>query len=217
MRTGGMFLDVWHIWFTGLYLFHGGVMRGLNSVVVGCLALVSGTAVAQPIISAAMTCDNAFTAYISTDPNTQGTAFLSGSNWAATFNGSTALNSGAGTYYLHIFAEDFGLPAAFIGGFSLDSTDAIFANGTQTLLTNTVDWQCNTTGWGTAFQTPTDLGVNGVGPWGFRTGIDQAAHWIWDASNAGTAYFTTSIRVIPAPGAGLAMIGGLVVVARRRR
>ncbi len=192
-------------------------MRVLNFVVVGCVALAAGTACAQPIISAAMTCDNAFTAYISTDPNTQGTAFLSGNSWGSTYNGSASLDSGAGTYYLHVFAQDFGLPAAMIGSFSLDSTDATFANGTQTLLTNTTDWQCNTTGWGTAFHAPVDLGVNGVGPWGFKTGIDQNAHWIWDESNAGTVYFTTSIRVIPAPGAGLAMIGGLALVARRRR
>lgn len=192
-------------------------MRVLSSIVAGSMTVVGGAAIAQPILSAAMTCDNAFTAYISTDPNTQGIAFLSGNNWGATFSGNMALDSGAGTYYLHIVGVDGGLPAALLGSFSLSSTDAIFANGTQTLLTNTTDWQCNTTGWGTAFHAPVDHGGNGVGPWGFRTGIDQGAHWIWDESNASTVYFTTSIRVIPAPGAGLAMIGGLVIAGRRRR
>ena len=192
-------------------------MRSLNSLVVGSVVVLSAGAVAQPIISASMTCDNAFTAYISTDPNTQGIAFLSGNNWGATFNGTAALDSGGGTYYLHIVGVDGGLPAAMIGSFSLSSTDAAFGNGTQFLTTNTTDWLCNTTGWGTPFHAPVDHGGNGVGPWGFHAGIDQGAHWIWDESNASTVFFTTAIRVVPAPGVGLVMVSGLVLAGRRRR
>ena len=45
---------------------------------------------------------------------------------------------------------------------TLDSTDAEFVNGTQTLLTNTTDWNTSSVGWGTDYVVPADLGPNGT-------------------------------------------------------
>ncbi len=192
-------------------------MRVLKSMVAGCVALVAGSAIAQPILTASIAVDNVFNAYISQDQNTQGTLFLSGFNWQQTYSGSVALETG-GTYYIHIEAVDQGPPAMFIGQFSLSNTDASFINGTQGLLTNVADWQCNTTGWASAFGAPTDVGGNAGGAtWGTRPDISLDARYLWNAAGSSTTYFTTSIRVIPAPGAGLAMIGGLVIAGRRRR
>ena len=194
-------------------------MRLSRLIVLGSLTLVTGMAMAQPVLSAAMTCDNVFTAYISQDPNTQGTAFLSGANWQATINGSVNLDAGGGTYYLHIVGVDQGGPRMMIGEFHL-SGDATFANGTQTLLTNTTDWLSNSAGFGSAMATPIDFGNNaggGAAGWGTRPGISNDARFIWDASNASEVYFSAVINVVPAPGAGLAILGGLAVAARRRR
>lgn len=179
------------------------------------LLAVSSAASAQVTLNAAVTADNLFTAYISTDPTVQGDSFLSGANWPQTFQGSTALTD-AGTYYLHIVATDQGPPMMLIGSFTLDSTNATFSNGGQSLVTNTTDWTVNATGFADPGVTPLDLGPNGTGPWGNFPAMGPDAHFIWHPNLPSTAFFTTVITVVPSPATLPFTSLGLVALRRRR-
>lgn len=176
---------------------------------------LASAASAQVTLSANMTADNEFTAYISTSPTLEGTSFLSGNSWPSTFSGSTVLND-AGTYYLHVFAIDRGPPMMFIGDFTLDNVDATFQNGAQTLTTDAVNWVVSSTGFGDSTVAPADLGQNGASPWGSFALIDSSARYIWHPSSSQVAYFSTTITVVPAP-AAMTSFAALGLVALRRR
>lgn len=191
------------------------MVRNLFAGIV--LAGVACTAQASVTLSASLTADNLFEAYISTSPTLAGVNFLSGGSWSTTFNGSTLIN-GAGTYYLHIIAVDQGGPRMMIGEFSLDSIDATFANGTQSLLTNTSDWTVSDTGLGLSPVAPNSFGINSApSTWGTRPGISGDAEFIWHPDFPSTAYFSTPITIIPTPGALTAGLLGLATLARRSR
>jgi hypothetical protein len=177
--------------------------------------LAAPLASAQVTLNATMTADNLFTAYVSTSPTLEGTSFLSGANWPQTFQGSTVLTD-AGTYYLHIIATDQGAPMMLIGLFTLDSTDATFANGTQSIVTDSVDWSVSDTGLGVGVVAPIDLGANGTSPWGNFALMGPEAHFIWHPNLPATAYFSTTITVVPAP-AALVSFASLGLIAMRRR
>ena len=166
-------------------------------------------------LNASLTADNLFTAYISTDDSLAGTAFASGASWPQTFNGSFDFLD-AGTYYLHVAAVDQGLPAMFIGRFTLSGTDATFANGTQELLTNTTDWRVSSTGFNGVFGAPADLGPNGTSPWNSFPQM-TTAHFIWAPNNPGTAFFSTTITVVPTGSSAVLFSAGLLTMMRRRR
>lgn len=188
----------------------------MRSFVVSALVLAAASAAsAQVTLNATMTADNLFTASISTDPTAAGDAFLSGASWPTTFTGSTTLTA-AGTYYLHVRAEDQGAPMMFIGLFTFDNASATFQNGTQSLVTNTVDWTVSATGFGDAGVTPLDLGANGTGIWGNFPLIGPDARHIWHPDFPSVTYFTTVITVVPAPAAVVSM-GSLGLLAMRRR
>ncbi len=198
-------------------LFVQGVITMRLHASAALLLACAAAANAQVTLNAAMTADNLFTAYISTSVTLEGTSFLSGSNWQQTFGGSTVLTD-AGTYYLHVAATDQGPPMMFIGQFSLDSTNATFANGTQSLLTNATDWTVSETGFGVSITPPSDLGANGSGAWGMRPDIAPEARFLWHSNNPATAYFTTVITVVPAPAAFVPLASlGLLSIRRRRR
>lgn len=184
------------------------------------VALFSAAGLAQAglvTLNATMTVDNSFTAYVSTDDALVGTEFLSGTNWPTTYANSIDLTA-PGTYYLHVLAQDAGGREMFIGNFSLSSTDATFANGTQSLLTeaSTGAWRASTTGFGGPDVGVVDLGPNGTGPWSFFAAMG-AARFVWAPNAPDVVYFSTTITVVPAPAAaaGLAMVG--LVAGRRRR
>lgn len=173
-------------------------------------------------LSGAMTADNAFTLYLSTDDSVAGTPLLSGDSWGVTFTLAAASLAPASTYYLHVVATDFGPPASLIGNMSLSDSGFSFANGGQTLVTNTTDWTVRVSGFADTDQTPVSLGFNGVGPWGTRAGISGNAENIWSPDLCGscTRYFSTTITsAVPEPGGlpllalGLAVVGATV---RRR-
>jgi hypothetical protein len=142
--------------------------------------------------------DNGFEVYLSTDDAVQGTLFGTGNDWGISYSNSTLLSTGV-DYYLHVFGYDQGGIAGFLGQFSLASTDHIFSNGGNILLTNTTDWQGNNTGWGNTYTLMTSSGANGVGPWGSQPAISGTSQWIWagdsDAPNEtlNEAYFSTKI------------------------
>jgi hypothetical protein len=180
------------------------------------LLAVASSASAQVTLNATMTADNAFTAFISSDPTAAGTSFLSGNNWPQTFTGSVIL-PGAGTYYLNITAQDFGAPMMLIGLFTLDDASAVFQNGQQSLVTNSTDWTASSTGYADAGVTPANLGPNGTGPWGTFPAIGSDARFIWHPQSPSTAYFTTVITVVPAPAAVIPLASLALLAARRRR
>lgn len=177
--------------------------------------LTSGLANAQVTVSGFATADNAFQASISTSPTDAGTPWFSGSSWPTTFSGSTVITE-PGTYFLQVRAQDFGQPQMFIGLFTLTGSDATFANGTQELRTNTIDWVVSTEGFGVNTTAPSLIGPNGF-YWGTFASM-PGADFIWAPQYAnGVAFFTASFTVVPAPGAALAMIAGLGIVSGRRR
>jgi hypothetical protein len=200
-------------------------MKSLHPLAALILLIAStSTQAASTILSSSMTVDNKFTAYISTNDSVAGTQIGSGSNWTVTSQFSTALTPGV-TNYLHIFAEDEGGIAGFLGQFSLNDTGFTFPNGTQSQLTNTVDWKGSLTGFGSNYESSlTFLGTNGVNPWGSRSGIASTANWIWvgDAYDKNTAYFSLAITPttsnVPDGGSTVALLGlAMTAVAGARR
>jgi hypothetical protein len=158
---------------------------------------LAAAANAQIILAGSATADNLFAASVSTSATAPGTVWLSGNNWPSTFSGSTEITE-AGTYYLHVFAQDQGRPEMFIGRFTLTGQSA-FANGTQELLTNATDWVVSTSNPGVDTTAPIIIGPNGSGPWGTYSSMPGAS-FIWAPQYAnGIAYFTASFTVIPAP------------------
>jgi hypothetical protein len=184
-------------------------------------AFAVGTAAASTLadvtLSGVATVDNVFQAFVSTSPTDPGpTPWLTGNNWPTPSSGSIDITA-AGTYYLHVFAQDLGRPEMFLGRFTLSSTDGVFSNGTQTLLTNTTDWVVSNVGFGVSTTAPLALGPNGTGPWGLFVDM-PGADFIWAPEYAnGIAYFSTQFTVVPAPGAAAIVAGGLLMLGRRRR
>lgn len=188
-------------------------MRASLFAAIAGTVLAAGLASAQVNLSGWVNVDNAFTASVSTVQANTGDVFMTGQNWQVTNTGSIALTE-PGLYYLHIAAVDFGVPAMFIGTFTLDSPLASFENGTQTLNTDTVNWRVNTDGFGEAWSTPRGLGLNGSG-WANFPLVSPNANFIWYAEDSEVAYFETTIRVIPAPAAACPL--ALLAFAFRRR
>lgn len=204
----------------------------LKSAGAALIALALMPAAQATLLTGTMTADNLYTVYISTDDSIDGSAFGSNSHWPTDSTHSTTLSAGV-THYLHVFAQDTGGPQMFIGEFSLSDSLYAFANGTQSLLTNTTDWQGNATGFGNADTGITDLGGDGTGPWGWRPSIDDAARYIWTTElascpvyNNECAYFSTRIDYlgngtpsVPEPATG-ALLGIAIVsfaLTRRRK
>lgn len=111
------------------------------SLLVVALLVISCIAASATTISGTVTVDNAFYLYISTSDATLGTLVTSGNNWPAAVNfGPLSLTPGT-TYYLHVEGIDYGGPNGLLGEFTLSDNSFQFANGTQTLLTDTTNWR----------------------------------------------------------------------------
>lgn len=210
----------------------------LALAVCGLTAIALAPCAQATALSGALTADNAFFAYVSTDNSVLGTLVAQGGDWGTTFVFNNFALTPGQTYYLQIEAINFGGPGAFIGQFGLSDAGFQFANGTQTILTNTTDWQAifndgnsdpnSQQPWVTPTGSVTSLGANGVSPWGLRSGIDSNAQWIDAASNGlnvcgfCTVDFSTTITsngsATPEPST-FGLMGGLAVLlgAVRRR
>ncbi|MFZ0706449.1 MAG: PEP-CTERM sorting domain-containing protein [Candidatus Korobacteraceae bacterium] len=207
-------------------------VAGLCVVVLLVLSVASLSATT---LSGNMTADNAFFAYISTDDSVLGTLIASGNDWGTTFSFSGAALTPGVTNYLHVEAINYGLENGLIGDFHLSDSGFYFGNSTQTLLTGMANWfggynddnsQVVPQPWVPVSGGVADLGINGVGPWGFRNGIDPNAHWIWPSDNqsSGCQYCTVDFSTpiysnVPEPGTfGLIASGvlGLAGMIRKR-
>lgn len=187
-------------------------------VCFGIMTLAGAATGNATVLTFAGTADDAFNAYISTDPYTQGTLFANGTYWGNTYTGSLALTDGV-TNYLHVDAWDVGgVPSMFIGQASLSDTSFWFDNNTQFAVSDTTLWSASIVSLGGTTTSITDIGINGAGPWGSRPGIDSSAHFIWTPGDVGThRYFTLKINTVPEPASLSAVVLGGIALLRRRK
>ena len=166
------------------------------------LALAAAGSVSATVLHSKINVDNGFVAYIATSDTEAGTSFSSDHNWGASRPGTSKLEVGT-DYYLHVYAYDDGGIAGFLGQFSLTGTDHSFSNNQTTLLTDSVHWKANATGFADPYTAVSSWGLNGVSPWGTRSAVSNAATWIWsgDSNAIDAVYFSTKISVA---GAGTA-------------
>jgi hypothetical protein len=168
-------------------------MHMVNKLMVGVALAVSVAAshAHATTLSGDLTADNAFFAYISTSPSSLGTPLTSGNALGTDFNFTSPLANQ--TYYLNIEAINYGGPGGFIGSFTLTGPNFQFANGGQTLSTDTTNWSGtynNGNSDPTASQswvTPTGGVAQMTYPWTTPGVIASGALWIWpsDSSSAG--------------------------------
>lgn len=168
-----------------------------------CLAfiLLGRSSAVATILSATVTADDDYDAYIALSDSETGTLFLKNVGiWNSPESGQVELTAGV-VNYLHIVARDlFGPPSSLIGTFTLSDTDFVFPNGSQTISTNPVHWKMGRVGFGSGYEPITDIGPNGNSPWGTMAGIAANARYIWTQFTAGEHYF--SIAIIPSDATG---------------
>ena len=195
------------------------------SLAASAIVLAAAGSAQATTLSLSLTADNAFSAYLSTSDSTLGTLIGSGGDWTSTFNFSQPL---AGTpLFLHVVAANGGGPDGFIGSFSLSDASYHFSTGGEALDTDTADWKADPFGgtWAAPAGTPISEGLNGVGPWGPRAGINGTAAWIWTSPDNATVEFSTQLTgpgsgSVPEPASWAVMLLGMLgtgAVLRARR
>jgi hypothetical protein len=204
---------------------------------VGVALLGVTQQVSAATLSGSLTADNAFYAFISTNNAVLGTEVASGNSWPTVFDfGPSALTPGV-TNYLQIEAINYGGPGMFVGSFSLSGSGYQFANGQQTISTDTTNWNGifnNTNSDPFVIQPwvqPTGAVENEIGYYNWGLSLVPPAEYIWSADvpngcafdggsctvDLSTPIFATAT---PLPAAFPLFAGGLGVMgmfARRRK
>lgn len=142
------------------------------------------------------------------------------SSWGPTESFSGVALAPGQSVYLLVEAYNVSGPAMFVGNFDITGDGFTFANGTTSLLTNTLDWTVGETAFASATAQPVSLGANapGLQIWGQRASIDADAEAIWayyadwSAGRPGSAYFVTQITAVPEPSAGGMFVAGLAAL-----
>ena len=196
----------------------------------GLAAAALGVAPASATtLTGVLTADNAFQAYISSSDSTLGNLIAPGGTGTDWRNPqSFSVTFGAGTWYLHIVAENYasdsnlattpsnangGNPNAILG--QLNLAGGLFGNGSTTLLTSTDPvWRAQEVGAGSMWTTPIGAptyqfpGNNlngGANIWtgaygGAIPGISTNAAWVWaDMSSSNTGETFFSTTISAVP------------------
>jgi hypothetical protein len=201
-------------------------MKNILKTLTAAAAIVCSGAASATVLTTTLHVDNVFQAYVSTSDSVEGTFFSFGGDWPTGYVDSVELAANT-DYYLHVRGMDQGGIAGMLGQFALAGTDHRFANGQQLLFTDTVHWKGGTNGFNGNYQAVTDLGANGVGPWGHMGDTSNDARWIWvgDANANNLVYFSTKISAVQAPAdlpepGSVALLGlglaGLGLLRRRK-
>lgn len=162
------------------------------------LLMVGVASVSQATdLTANMTVDDAFEMYVSTSDCDIGKLVCSSKSWYTATPCAITLTPDVPNY-IHVVGRDvYTVIAGFLGDFKLSDDDFAFSNGTQSLLTNTTDWQVYIDGFCGTSGTITSQGVNGSAPWGGPIqSIDPAALWIWTGNGydmKDPRYFSTMV------------------------
>jgi hypothetical protein len=215
------------------------MLKKFIAIIVLALGADAGSFKAQATtLSAGLTADNGFTAYLSTTDFVLGNPLVTGTDWGTEYYFTTSLVAGS-TYYIHIVAANIGgpnngqsgNPDGYIGRFNLSDTGFQFGTNTQTLGTDLLNWKSDDAQ-GSSWFAPVGVpvlrcGNGGICGTGWPLYPDMgAAVWIWaNPDSTGVAYFSSTITPLttaatPLPAAlplfvtGLAGLGWLV---RRRR
>ncbi|MBI1333011.1 MAG: hypothetical protein GC165_09035 [Armatimonadetes bacterium] len=190
----------------------------MNRIVLSGGVILAASMASATDLNFSGSADDAFVAYVSTNPNVTGTSFVSGSSWGVTYTGNFTLTPGT-TNYLHIDAFDVaGAPSMLIAQLGLSDSSFWFDDMTQSALSGDSNWSASLVGFGGATTPIIDEGVNGTSPWGSRPNIDPNAHFVWTDGNVSDhRYFTVQINTVPEP-AELTVLGlGILPFLRLRK
>ncbi|PKD41481.1 hypothetical protein CWO84_04965 [Methylomonas sp. Kb3] len=197
-------------------------MKKLTSALI-LAGSISG-AQASTLLTSVFTADNAFEAYVSSSATSiSSAAILSGNDWGSTYSSVDNLTT-TSVSYLILKVTNQGGPGAALGTFTLSNNDYLFGNGANTISTGGTGWSMYVDSLANPASPIVAEGANGISPWGFHSGIDSSAQWVWyynsiNTNGAGawgsdnsTVYLVTSITpaAVPVPGAIWFMGTGLL-------
>lgn len=169
---------------------------------VGCLAifLPLSVSVQATTLTAVITSDEDYKAYVSVSDITTGTLLTESAGvYQDPETANVELTPGV-VNYLHIeVSHGAGLPSMLIGFFTLNDSNFVFPNGSQSITTNAVHWKVGREAFGYGYEPITDLGFNGANPWGSFMDIPISASFIWSDYTGDHYYF--SLPILPASSA----------------